>query len=488
MPENKENRENIEKTEPKSRGLSSLWKRKHSSKESLRGDAFKQILENKAADAREFDSAKKGDVSEKTQAPEIEEKDYVPILRTYENDMKTLLKEKGSEGIKQELFKQRIEREKEEQKLQNEARDLTRKSLDLLGKVRKEKYTQQQNKIDKTIVAATEKLPITSSKLPKRESLAEIVLPSAAKAPTIGKAEENINTSQITDRQAGIIKKEKLKGVWGEYKDAKVKLEETGLRKNDLRKFRADALPNRPRKSSIVFILIFLLILTSFGIIIYSVIINSNEQMRQTNSALNQTTLLSSTNDVLTVNNEISIDVNDTPQQWYETINKVGSANQLTKYIPFVYPDGTNVQEDLLSLFNKFEVNVPGTFVSSLDEYYFLGKHTGVTRENHILILSVKNFPNALVGQLAWSNGIINSFSRMYPDLLELASVNNTTVEKVTIDNKDITITTNNVSQVPINAYFFNKNLLVIIFGDRDVIPEINRRIRSTTSNYNRGI
>ena len=78
---------------------------------------------------------------------------------------------------------------------------------------------------------------------------------------------------------------------------------------------------------------------------------------------------------------------------------------------------------------------------------------------------------------LNWEKYAINGLVNLFPNTLKTTNPENTTVEKKVIDNQDVRILKNQLSETAVSYYFFNRSVLVIIVGDEGIIPQINKRI-----------
>ena len=83
---------------------------------------------------------------------------------------------------------------------------------------------------------------------------------------------------------------------------------------------------------------------------------------------------------------------------------------------------------------------------------------------------------------LNWEKNALNAFSSVFPNTIQSANTENTSVETRLIDNKEVRILKNPKSEYRLMYYFFNRSILVFIVGNEEAIVEINNRIRSANA------
>ena len=191
---------------------------------------------------------------------------------------------------------------------------------------------------------------------------------------------------------------------------------------------------------------------------------------------------LKSVQDVIGSENKMFVNMSATPDEWPSIVQRGDVPNIVNKFVPYEIHDGDNVQINLDDFDRAFIMRIPSGLRDALGDYYFVGNHVTQTDVNGIFIVSVKNYGNALVWMLKWEKNAINSFISVFPDFFRRANPENTLVESRVIDNKDVRVLKNPLSEDSLMYYFFNRSILVFIAGSENAIPVINNRIRSANA------
>ena len=286
------------------------------------------------------------------------------------------------------------------------------------------------------------------------------------------------NEGDFSEEQERIIEKERLQNVWKDYTQEQAKLREQGIRRQDLRQFgdqlESETLAGRQRIIAIIAVVV---LFSAFGVVVATVLLqpDSSERVQVPQNFLNPAP------DIATTDTQIIADLTLSADGWFEALAAFDKRNTFAKVVPFAEADDQKNQLPLIAFLSRFPgITIPFSILQSLGDYYFIGAYNTGNSENVVFMFTLNNYNNTLVNWFAWERELLNEFSLLFPDVLsrsEISEVNKTTQ---VIENKNVYTFSNQNSSTNISYYFFNRNILVLIVGDTDIIAEVNRRIRSS--------
>ena len=282
----------------------------------------------------------------------------------------------------------------------------------------------------------------------------------------------------MKQQQEEIVEKESMRDRWKEFEKKKEQLRSQGIQARDIRSYdvNQEKPPIAQRKNTFAIVLI-LVILVALVTIVISIATRPSESPE----LITQEELKPRPN-VVNSEHRVLVDISTSSEDWGNISRNRGSQNIVTQYIPYKINGEKSEQINLQEFSSFFGMNLPTGLLETLDDYYFVGNYTTNTNPNGLLVLSVKNYNDALVWMLNWEKNAINAFHTLFPNTVRRSQPGNTSVERKVIDNKDIRILKNQESEYRLMYYFFNRSVLVFIVGNENVIPYINARIRSANA------
>ncbi|MCY4577082.1 MAG: hypothetical protein OXB96_01445 [Candidatus Kaiserbacteria bacterium] len=311
-------------------------------------------------------------------------------------------------------------------------------------------------------------------------------------ARVLGRApSKNILTQEqreeLRQKQQESIEKEEVKNAWKNFKQKRKKLREMGMRARDVRSYAAspdgESIPNKPlqRQNMLLLAIVFFLLAGLLFSVIF-LALNPTEEPTINNAI---TTGASPTADVLSSENQVSIEVTGAatlPDAWQSITEKDGGQDTVTKYVPYITQGEEKSQLSFEDFSRSFGPRFPPGLQNAFSDYYFVGKYLGEREASGIFIASVKRYGDAFVWMRNWEKNAINALSPIFPGMFRQSNINNVTIESRVIDNQDVRVIRNTLSQNEILYYFFGRSILVFIAGEESTIPLINARIRSANA------
>ena len=290
----------------------------------------------------------------------------------------------------------------------------------------------------------------------------------------------NEERQQLQQKQDKIVEKESLQSAWKDFKQKKDKLQEMGVRARDVRSYAASAEPSTGvffGGRNIVMALITVGILA--GLVFSVFFIASSNPSEPLAPAFTEDEQFS--RDVIAGDSESDIALSSL-DTWPSIARADAAQGTVTKFVPYELYGAIPKQIIFEDFARTFSMRIPSDLLFAFGDYYFVGNYAAGNTTHGILIVSVKNYGDALVWMLNWEKNAINSFVSVFPTFFQRSSANNTAVEYRVIDNKDVRILTNPASQTSLMYYFFNRSFLVFVTGDPAIIPLVNARIRSANA------
>ena len=291
--------------------------------------------------------------------------------------------------------------------------------------------------------------------------------------------------ASMKKEEEDIVEKESIDSAWKDFQRKKQELKDKGAVVRDVRSYTATSAGSTPSAAAhrlkqwglVGFVI---LLIGSLLFIISSIALRPSEIPSEAPSEPSNE--LQAVRDVISSEDREFVDVSATPNTWPAIVERGDESGAVTKFVPYEIREGRSVQIGLDDLNLNFIMRIPPGLRETLGDYYFVGKHTDETTANGILIVSVKDYGDALVWMLNWEKNAINSFISVFPDTFNRSNSENTSVTSTIIDNKDVRILRNPLSSTPLMYYFFNRSVLVFVTGSERTIPIINDRIRAANA------
>ena len=329
----------------------------------------------------------------------------------------------------------------------------------------------QTNKTSAPIETAPQE---TAGQLPKKPGM-------FAWLRNVGKRRESFSEAEqliMQQQQEEAVEKESMRKKWQEFSEKKERLREQGFETRDVRSY--DVHPPKNiiiQKQSVVAILIVLLILVGLVVVIISIATRPNET-----SGIIAPEEIQPSSDVIISERQVAVDITTAIEDWNGITRNAGQQYTISKFIPYAIREDQNVLLSLEEFSRLFTMNLPNGLLETLRGWYFTGNYTTNTSANGVFIVGVERYGDALVWMLNWEKNALNAFSNVFPNTIQSANTENTSIETRLIDNKEVRILKNPKSEYRLMYYFFNRSILVFIVGNEEAIVEINNRIRSANA------
>ena len=415
-----------------------------------------------------------------------EKKVDIPILRTYEHDLRSIKNLKSSSELQKLLVKEAEKKRLEKKEYVEKAKELLKESSKLQDSqnkfiLRQEKRNKElsENEITENLVKQVDKEKISSSiakATNQMNGFEKVDIGARTIAGDTNKnLEEKVETPRSKDEilQEETVEKNIIQKQWDAFERKKETLKEMGLNTRDARSYEIETKEPKKRNSeNMIAILIIILLIFGIGLIIWGVL-NSNTDKPAVQPINKNTTVL---RDLILTDEEIYVDLTGGLSNWYKERGVKTKNDTVTKFVFYETINNNNQQLSLQTFVNLFGLNPPRILTDSLNNYYFAGRVKNNNSVGEVLIFSVRNYGNTLGGLIKWEDNFLSSFVNLSPEKID---VNDSTLNKtsVIIENKDVKIIEG--SNERIAYYFFNNETLIILIGDIDLIEYINNRIRN---------
>ena len=474
------------------------------------------------------------------QKQEEQKRPRIPVLRTFEHDTSEIIKDKGGSELRTMVVHEREEKRREKKEFQKEVREMNKEALILRNKQNEIAQTTRKTEIQEQVAdrqlqhvvegateyfqniareARKEKESVEQKQEPQetspqkelpqeqptpqeqsvpqkqhdgevaeeqrqvvREEVVQQTEPPEIKKGFLAKVRGRISPEEAFSKeqrelmqaqQEEVTKKKEVEDAWKQFQNKKENLREKGFMLRDVRSHNPFPEKNKKlRKQNFIAIGSIAIISIGLIVLIYSIVTRSTDTVGYIPPSD-----LRPTQDVVTSEKRTTVNVVDNKEGWEAITTQGGNPFTVTKFVPFEERETGSVQLSLGGLFDVFAVAIPAGFFDTLNSYYFIGNYRTEEELSSILILSVENYGDALVWMLNWEKYAINGLVNLFPNTLKTTNPENTTVEKKVIDNQDVRILKNQLSETAVSYYFFNRSVLVIIVGDEGIIPQINKRI-----------
>lgn len=442
-----------------------------------------------------------------TRSPE--ENFKIPVLRTYHGDARNIAQTKGGAELRTVLAKEAEEKRMAQEEYLQKTRDIMKESVVLRDRYKNFSEKQKgDGPLENVVMKAADERAVTNS---ISGALAYMHSAQAGKVrkeaggdggppvqnqPALKKRSglfsgvrrknpEDTFTKEerqsLQDQQKDIVEKESIEGAWKDFQRRKKGLEQKGFNARDVRSYTtsAELSPHSSaRKQSVAIVVVVIILLVG----LVSSVIYIATQSTETPGGTISFEELQSVPDVINSENRVFVNMSASPDRW-PIISKQGDVrNIVNKFVPYEISDQENMQITLDEFSQAFIMRIPPGLRSSWGDYYFVGNYVSQGDVNGIFIVSVKNYSDALIWMLKWEKNVINSFVSVFPTFFRQSNPENTSVESRIIDNKDVRVLRNPLSEKAFMYYFFNRSILVFTAGDEDIIPFINNRIRSANA------
>lgn len=283
----------------------------------------------------------------------------------------------------------------------------------------------------------------------------------------------------MREQQKDIVEKSSLESAWKGFQRKKREVQEQGFAVRDVRSYSASADTKPPKVSTLKQFLLIGVIVVLVGSLISSVVLIAMQALDTPGSIPVEP---KSVRDVIGSERKVFVDVSATPDTWPNISKRGSDRNVVNKFVPYEMQEGKSVQVDLDEFNINFIMRIPPGLRETFGDYYFVGNYVDANTVYGIFIVSVKNYSDALVWMLNWEKNAINSFISVFPGIFNRSNPENTSVTSKIVDNKDVRILQNPLSDTPLLYYFFNRSFLVFVVGGEDVVSIINDRIISANA------
>ena len=467
----------------------------------------------------------------------------IPILRTYHSDTRNIAETKGGAELRTILAKEAEEKRRAQEEYLTKTKDIMKESAVLrdqyenFSKAQREKVeSRSRKKVDREHITRSisgaaeymkstrpvqeeEKPQLVEKDLPKVSTpkvnvpaeqptsvdgdlpdVTGVALPTSSgvqtqkHASTSGKGlfarirgrvtpEDHFTEQErqsMQEEQKKIVEKESIEGAWKDFQKKKKALREKGLEARDVRSYTtsADISPGGDvRKLHVVTVIIIFVLIAG---LVFGVIFLATKKTHT--PGLVAIEEFQSVPDVVGSENKISVDMSASPDGW-PAITQRGEVQYIVnKFVPYELRNEKKVQISFDEFIRAFIMRIPPGLRDTLGNYYFVGNYVTQSTVNGIFIVSVENYSDALVWMLKWEKNTVNSFVSVFPNVFQRSNPENVSVEHRVIDNKDVRVLKNPLSENALLYYFFNRSILVFVAGDESMVSIINNRIRSANA------
>ena len=480
-----------------------------------------------------------------------EKKEYViPVLRTYQNDQRSVAQTKGGAELRTILAKEAEEKQKAQEEYIKNTKDIMKESVVLRDqyrnfaqkqktsnspppttKVTKEKLadtqTSERQNIDRTLSGVASYMQSANSVIEKKQdpllpNQETTPPPAPQQAQPSAPTDPQNKTQEITSKkpaesgvekkgifarirgrvlpkdaftaqqresmqqkQQEVVEKESLQGAWKDFKKKKEKLRQMGLAARDVRSYSADVnqpepgkVRNRQNIALLAFVLLLLIGLVSS--IMFLALGPAEKPLTVSNDIHNPLTV----SDVMNSEHQVFVDMSEgtSSSVWQSITEGSGEQDVVTKFVPYQIVGETESQLSFRDFSQKFSLRIPAGLQNAFDDYYFVGNYATQNSAQGVFIVSVKKYGDAFVWMRNWEKSAISAFASVFPGFLQQSKAVNSTTKSRIIDNQDVRVIQNPLSQKDLLYYFFGRSILVFVVGDPSIIPRINTRIRSANT------
>ena len=289
----------------------------------------------------------------------------------------------------------------------------------------------------------------------------------------------------MQQKQQEAVEKESFKDAWKDFKKKKKELRQMGLEARDVRSYSAhddQPKPSRIRsKQNILTIAVVFFLLTG---LLFSVIFLATSPVEKRTPVSNNTSNPLTVPDVLSSEQQVFVDMSDEAESavWQSITEENSEKDSVTKFVPYQTIDETKSQLSFQDFSRAFSLRIPAGLQNAFDDYYFVGNYATQAGVQGIFIVSVKKYGDAFVWMRSWEKNAMNALTSVFPGFLQQSKTVNSTAESRIIDNQDVRIIQNPLSQKDLLYYFFGRSILVFVVGDASIIPLVNARIRSANT------